>query len=172
MKTVQIPMLLFLMALLGATAFPLLAQQEKGDEQIAGQFLYQTSTPNGNGIFTGIVTASWFATKHIEWGLSGTYSGGTGFTFNDLAPFINYNILSKNGKFVFYLGATVDFTNTTSEGQSSSNTGYGGKGGFRIYATENIFYLIEQKVYDPNDGTGNTNLLTTVGIGILLKKKK
>ena len=137
---------------------------------------YMNSSPNGSGSFTGIYKFSFFATKHIEYGAAYVLTAASALTSTDIAPFVNFNILSGSGKFVFYLGATCDISQYTYKdvtgSVSKSYFGYGGNAGIRVYMTENVFFTAEQKIYALGDPNNTTNYLTTAGIGVLMKKKK
>ena len=150
-----------------------IAQQEKGDGQTQINLNY-TKSGNSDGTFVGIYSYSTFLTKHAELGASYFLIASSSFTSTTISPFFNFNILSTSGKFVFYLGAKYDIGSTTFSGNKTGQYGLGGKVGVRLYQTESIFVLIEQAVSNVTSDSGaeSTNFLTTLGFGILLKKKK
>jgi hypothetical protein len=181
MKTIKATFITLTIAVALMMNLNVFAQQEKGDTQMQLNLQYFGTSGGGTGTFTGVYNFSFFANKHVEYGASYILSLSSGSTTNTISPFLNFNILSKSGKFVFYFGALYDFnsyttTSTDIYGNPTTTTtnpnGPGGKIGIRVYVTESIFYNLEQRVSSLNDGTNSsTSYITTAGIGILLKKK-
>ena len=159
------------------SALPLAAQQEKGDKQMSVSTSLKSNFGEGvatTSTFNFQYSTSKFFTKHLEIGISyiGAYS--TGFSYNGVSPFMNFNMLSKNGRFVFYMGIQYLFNSTNLEvgGNKISSTsgGVGGKIGIRSYLNDNVFIFIGPN-YSAFANSQN-QIDMTAGVGVLFKKTK
>jgi hypothetical protein len=158
-------------------ALPVFSQQEKGDKQMSLSASFKSNSTEGaptTSSFNFQYSASKFYTKHLEIGISYIGSFSTSLSYNGLSPFLNFNILSKNGRFVFYMGAQylLNSTSIDAGGSKTATTsgGVGGKLGIRSYMSDNIFMFI-----GPNYtafANSQSQFDMTAGIGVLFKKTK
>ena len=156
---------------------PLAAQQEKGDRQMSLSLSYKSNSGDNvktTSSFNFQYSVSKFYTRNLEIGISYAGSIATGFSYSGLSPFMSYNFLSKNGRFVFYMGAQYLLNSTTFDSGTSTSTtvsgGVGAKAGIRSYMSDNVFIFI-----GPNYSgfAHNQNQFDmTAGIGVLFKKTK
>ncbi len=153
-----------------------IAQQEKGDTQmsLSASFRSNTSSGSSTSSFNFQYSYSKFFTKHFELGLSYSGSFSDKFSFSGISPFASFNILSKNGRFVFYLGAQYLINSSTIDTGSGKSTttsgGVGAKAGIRSYLNDNVFIFI-----GPNYSAfanSQSQFDMTAGIGVLFKKTK
>lgn len=158
------------------------AQQEKGDKQMSLSVSFNSMSSENTSPTNSLnfqYSASKFFTKRFELGLSYAGSIQKGVSLNSLAPFMNINFLSKNGRFVFYMGAqyllssfsfdTVDLNGKAYTSKTTSG-GIGGKIGIRSYFSDNVFLFI-----GPNFSAfaeSRTQFDFTAGVGVLFKKVK
>ena len=150
-----------------------LAQQEKGDVQMQFSLSLRNSSVSGTSTTSMSYQfgVSKFITRHLEMGIAYGGFSQKAVSSSSLTPFLNLNILSKNGKFVFYMGAQYFLSYTSiPDTQAVLSGGVGGKLGIRSYFTDNAFLFIGPNFsFLPND---QTEFDLTAGIGILLKKTR
>lgn len=153
-----------------------LAQQEKGDKQMSFSLSFSSMSSEGtsSNSMNFQYTASRFFTKHLEMGFGWVGVFSTGTSTNAISPFFNYNVLSANGKFVFYFGAQYLLSVTSTEAGGSKTTimsgGVGGKIGIRSYLSDNVFIFV-----GPNYSAFANNMHQidlTAGVGVLFKKTR
>lgn len=153
-----------------------LAQQEKGDKQMSFSLSFSSISSQGtsSNSMNFQYTASKFFTKHLELGFGWVGVFSTGTSTNALSPFFNYNVLSSNGKFVFYFGAQYLLSVTSTESGSSKTTimsgGVGAKLGIRSYLSDNVFIFVGPSYSAFADQMHQIDL--TAGVGVLFKKTR
>jgi hypothetical protein len=150
----------------------LFAQQEKGDVQMQASFSLSSSRVAGttSSSYNASYSVSKFFTKNAELGLSYTLGGGSQFSYNFFSPFFNFNMLSKNGRFVFYTGAQYLLSSQKFGEMHTLSGGVGVKAGIRSYVSKNIFYFVGPNLTFLPDSSTQFDL--TAGIGVLFKKTK
>jgi hypothetical protein len=162
----------FLLLLAPFAAFDVHGQQEKGDVQMQASVSLSSTSSNGvsSTSYTAQYATSKFFTKHTELGFAFILGGGSSFSYNYLSPFLNYNLLSKDGKFVFYMGAQYLFSTSKSGSVETVSGGVGAKAGIRSYVSNNVFYFVGPNLTFMPKGVTQFDL--TAGIGVLFKKNK
>lgn len=161
-----------LMLLLLCSSFNLFAQQEKGDVQMQASLSLTSSSSAGSSSssYNASYSVSKFFTKNAELGVSYILGGGSEFSYNFVSPFFNLNMLSKNGRFVFYMGAQYLLSSQKFGEMQTMSGGVGVKAGIRSYVSKNIFYFVGPNLtFLPND---SRQFDLTAGIGVLFKKSK
>jgi hypothetical protein len=150
----------------------ILAQQEKGDVQMqfSATFTSIKTSSGSSSNFQYQYATSKFITRHTELGFSYIGNSSEDFNYQYLAPFFNFNILSKSGRFVFYVGSQYLLSFSKSGDASVTSGGVGIKAGIRSYVSSNVFYFVGPNFTFQANNQSQFDL--TAGIGVLLKKAK
>ncbi|HMJ70792.1 MAG TPA: hypothetical protein VK508_17945 [Cyclobacteriaceae bacterium] len=168
----QLYLICGLMLVLFSFSFNVFAQQEKGDVQMQASLSLTSSSSSGTttSSYSASYSVSKFFTKNAELGISYILGGGSGSSYNFVSPFFNLNLLSKNGRFVFYTGAQYLLSSQKFGEMKTLSGGVGVKAGIRSYVSKNIFYFVGPNLTFLPEGSTQFDL--TAGIGVLFKKTK